>query len=330
MAPEMIASSIPSCKKCAFLIDHTSKTITSGTERKKLYAVSDIGFTEFRPLSVYTPQAIPAIVIRINPVNEGALTPGKTRYTNPVNAINLTSGANCYNINYYSSDSCSINLAAFNLNIDGNIFDENNKVSFNNGKLSFKGIISKNNQLLASESAFNTVDLEFISTNGSWNITNNFSAKNIKVENSSLYAANKSITITSIDISIGNENNVDFSGSVIEGLDFIDVSAGTEVNFDNSLILFSDANGNNIKSIKGGGNTFHNIQVQSAELSISGDNTFHKIFVDGLLTLTGDNTIDSLRLSDVSSLNLRENSTQTINNSFEATGSVSNLIEIAS
>ncbi|MCK5209837.1 MAG: T9SS type A sorting domain-containing protein, partial [Cyclobacteriaceae bacterium] len=197
-------------------------------------------------------------------------------------------------------------------------------------KLSFKGIISKNNQLLASESAFNTVDLEFISTNGSWNITNNFSAKNIKVENSSLHAANKSITITSIDISIGSENNVDFSGSVIKGLDFIDVSAGIEVNFDNSLILFSDANGNNIKSIKGGGNTFHNIQVQSAELSISGNNTFNKIFVDGLLMLTGDNTIDSLRLSDVSSLTLSENSTQTINNSFDATGSVSNLIEIAS
>lgn len=251
-------------------------------------------------------------------------------FVNPVNAINLTSGANCYNINYYSSDSCSINLASFSLNIDGNIFDENNKVSFNNGKLSFKGLVSKNNQLLASESAFNTVDLEFISTNGSWNIVNDFSAKNIRVENSSLYAANKSITVSSINVSTSKENNVDFSGSVINGLDFIDVSSGTGVNFDNSLIIFSNANGNNVKSLAGGGNTFNIIQVQSADLSISGNNTFNKIFIDGSLTLTGDNILDSLRLSDVSSLTLSENSTQTINNSFEATGSINNLIEITS
>ena len=137
------------------------------------------------------------------------------------NTINLTSGANCYNINYYSTDSCAINLSSFTLNIDGSIFDENNKISFNNGKLSFKGIISKNNQILVSESAFNDVDLEFISTNGSWNIAKNFTAKSLIIENSSLYAADKSINVSTINASISAVNTVDFSGSIIEGIDII-------------------------------------------------------------------------------------------------------------
>ena len=251
-------------------------------------------------------------------------------FINPVNTVQLTSEAKCYNINYYSSDSCNLDLASFSLNIDGAIFDENDKISFRNGKISFKGILSKNNQILASTSAFNTVDLEFISTNGSWNIVNDFTAKNLKVENSSLYAANKSITVSTIDISINPENTVDFSASVIAGVDIINVSSGNAVKFTNSLILFSNANGNNVKTITGGGNAFHNIQVHSAELSISGNNTFNKIHIDGILTLSGDNIIDSLRLSDVSSLTLGENSTQTIISSFEASGSVSNLLEISS
>lgn len=266
-----------------------------------------------------------AIPTNINPVIFDA-----NSFINPLNTVQLTSGANCYNINYYSSDSCNLDLASFSLDIDGGIFDENNKISFRNGKISFKGIISKNNQILASSSAFNTVDLEFISTKGSWNIVNDFTAKNIKVENSSLYAANKSITVSTIDVSNTPENTIDFSGSTIEEVDIITVSSGAEVDFNNSLILFSNANGNNIKTLAGGGNIFHNIQVQSAELSISGNNTFNNLHVDGILMLLGNNSIDSLSLSEVSSLRLSENSTQTLISSFVANGSVSKLLEISS
>lgn len=251
-------------------------------------------------------------------------------FTNPENTINLTSGANCYNINYYSSDSCSINLASFNLNIDGNIFDEQNKLSFSNGKISFHGTVSKNNQILVSESAFNDINMEFNSINGSWNITNNFAAKSLIIENSSLYAANKLITASTIYATGTDENVIDFSGSVINGLDILDVSSAPDVLFNNSTIIFSDANGNAIKSISGNSNNFHNIHVQNAQLSVNGGNTFNKIRIDGTLTLNSDNIIDSLRLSDVSSITLSENTTQTINRSFEAIGSVNNLIEMNS
>ncbi len=251
-------------------------------------------------------------------------------FNSPVNTINLTTGANCYNINYYSTDSCNIDLASFSLNIDGTIFNENNKVSFRNGKISFKGIISKNNQILAAPDAFNSIDMEFISTNGSWNIVNDFSAKNIKVENSSLFAANKSINVSTLVIAATTQNEVNFSGSNLLGLDFINISDGTIVNFDNSTIIFSNENGNSSKSITANGSSFHNIVIQNIDLTISGNNIINRLLVDGTLSLTGDNSIDSLRLTDVSSLTLNENSTQTINKQFEATGSVNNPIEIAS
>lgn len=251
-------------------------------------------------------------------------------FTNPENTINLTSEASCYNINYYSSDSCNINLASFKLNIDGTVFDEQNKFSFNNGILSFHGTISKNNQILVSESAFNDIDIEFISVNGSWNITNDFTVKSLTIENSSFYAANKFITASTINASITDQNVIDFSGSVIDGLDILNVSSAQRIIFNNSNIIFSDVNGNIVKSISGTDNSFHNIEVRSAQLTVNGGNIFNKIIVDGTLTLGNDNIIDSLSLSDVSSLTLSENSIQTINSSFEATGSVSNLINITS
>lgn len=251
-------------------------------------------------------------------------------FTNPENTINLASNANCYNINFYTTDSCEINLSSFSLNIDGSIYDENNKISFNNGKISFKGIISKHNQIYTSSNAFKDIDLEFISTNGSWNIENNFDAKSISIETSSLYASNKLINASSINAAVSSENVVDFSGSIIQGIDVLDVSSASNILFDNSLIIFSNANGNSSKIINGNDNQFHNIQVETADLTINGDNQFTSVFINGILTLSGDNIIDSLRLSDISSLTVNENTTQTLNNSFEATGSVSNLIELYS
>jgi len=251
-------------------------------------------------------------------------------FINPVNTINLTTQANCYNINYYTSDSCAINLSSFSLNVDGSLYDENNKVSFNNGKVSFKGIISKNNQILVSESAFNDIDLELISLNGSWNFENKFNAKSIVIENSSVFATNKLLVANSIFATLNPLNTIDFSGSIIEGLNVMDFSAATNVILTNSNLILSNANGTSAKSITGNGNIFHNIIVENADLTLNGGNTANKIVINGSLTLNGDNTLDSLRLSDLSTLTIEENTTQTLLNSFEAKGSVGNLISILS
>ncbi len=252
-------------------------------------------------------------------------------FTNPNNNINLSSTASCYNINYYSANSCNINLSSFTLNIDGTIFDENKKITFKNGNISFKGIISKNNQILAGADAFKTVNLEFISNNGSWNFENNLNTKNIILKNSSLYLTGKNITATNIDLTLNGNNVVDFTGSNISGVDKIEVSSASTVIFDNSLIAFSGAIGNPNKTINGNNNIFYNVQlIGNAVLTVNGNNSFNKILVNGMLTLTGENTIDSLSLSDVSSLTLRQNSTQTINSLFDATGSVGNFVEIRS
>ena len=231
-------------------------------------------------------------------------------FTGPNNTINLTSGDSCFNINYYATDSCAINLSSFELSIDGSINDENNKLSFNNGKLSFKGIISKNNQILISASALNDINLEFTSINGSWNLENDFTAKDLIIENSSLFAKSKMISTTTINATLNNLNTVDFSGSVISDVDIIDVSAASNVLFQNSSIMLSDANGNATKSISGNGNTFYNIAIDNSDLTINGNNSFNKILTAGSLTLFGDNVIDTLRLSDISSLFLNENTTQ--------------------
>lgn len=251
-------------------------------------------------------------------------------FTAAENTINLTAASECYNINYYTTDSCHINLASFTLGVDGSLFDENSKLSFSNGKLSFKGIISKNNQVLLADSAFTSIDLDFISTNGSWNFSNGFQAGNVIIENSSLYATNKLISASLLDATTSATDIIDFSGSVLSGIDIIDVSAASGAIFDGSLILLSDATGNPSKTITGNGNAFHNIQVEGADATVVGNNSFNKFMVNGLLTLNGDNAIDSIRLSDASSLTLQENSTQTVNRSFEGLGSVSNLIEIHS
>ena len=251
-------------------------------------------------------------------------------FTSSANTINLTSGANCYNINYYTEDSCAINLASFTMNIDGSLHDENTKLSLNNGRLKFNGIISKNNQIFVGNKAFTNVDLEFISTNGSWNIEQDFEANSLIIENSSLLAVNKQILATTLNVTASLRNTIDFSESTIEGLDIINVASAPGVSFENATIIFSDAYGSSTKSLNGDGNAFHNIQVENSDLTINGNNSFNQIHVNGNLSLSGDNSIDSLRLSDVSSLFLTENTTQTINNSCEATGSVSNLIEIYS
>lgn len=251
-------------------------------------------------------------------------------FVNPVNTINLTSAASCYNINFYTSDSCIINLSAFTLNIDGSVFDQNNKLSMNNGTLGFSGIISKNNQVLLSESALTDVDLDFKSINGTWNVVNDFSANSISVQNSSFFATDKIISTKSININISSANTVDFSGSSIDNIDVLDVANASNTLFENSIITFSNVNGVANKSITGNGNSFSNIVLDNAALTINGDNLFKKLQINGNLIVGGNNTIDSLRLSDISSMTLNENTTQTFVLAFEAIGSVSNLIEIYS
>jgi subtilisin family serine protease len=251
-------------------------------------------------------------------------------FVDPVNTINLTSQGNCYNINYYTSDSCVINLSAFTMNIDGSVFDENNQLAFSNGKISFKGIVSKNNQILLDESAFSNIDLEFISDNGSWNITNNFAAKNVVITNSSFHATAKQISAATITASQMESNTIDFSRSVIDGLNAVNVSAAPDIIFEKSMLLFSNENGTTDKSVTGNGNVFHNVKLENADLTINGNNTFNGIQINGILTINGDNAIDSLSLSGTSSLMLADNSTQTINVSFQATGSAGDLIEIQS
>ncbi len=251
-------------------------------------------------------------------------------FVDPINNINLTSAANCYNINFYSQDSCIINLSAFRLNIDGSIFDENNKLSIRNGRMVFSGIISKNNQILIGPEAFSDIDLQFVSSNGSWNIENNFSANNITIDNSSLYASNKNINARSITANASSMNTIDFSNSFIEGLNIIDVANAKSILFDGSRLSFTDANGVINKTITGNENIFHNVILENANMTINGDNTFNRIQINGNLSLIGNNEIDSLRLSDLSSLTLAENTTQTINLAFDANGSVGNLIEINS
>lgn len=247
-----------------------------------------------------------------------------------VNNINLTSQANCYSINYFTTDSCTITLSAFTLNIDGSVFDENNKLSFNNGKLSFKGIISKNNQIRLGSSSFVNTDIDFISENGSWNIINNFSVRNLTIQNSSLFAQAKQINAASITASQSPANTINFSGSMINGLNSLNISGAPDIIFSNSVIRFSNENGSVNKIINGNGNIFHNVQLENANLTINGDNRFNALQINGNLILNGENTMDSLKLSTISMMTLGEGTTQTINNDLQASGTEDNLIEIQS
>jgi subtilisin family serine protease len=251
-------------------------------------------------------------------------------FVDSTNFINLTSQSACYNINYYSQDSCILNLSAFTLNVDGSLYDENGKISFNNGTLSFSGIVSKNNQLRLAETAFSDVDLEFISTNGTWSFINKFVASTIFIENSSLFVANKNIQARAIDISGNMFNTIDFSGTQISGLNTFNISNTPNLNLDRSKLLFTNENGVIQKTINGNGNRFGSIQLENANLTVNGDNIIGNAIINGNLILNGSNEIDSLRLSDLSSMTLAENSTQTINLAFQAVGSVGNQIEIES
>ena len=113
-------------------------------------------------------------------------------------------------------------------------------------------------------------------------------------------------------------------------MNILDVSAAANTIFQNSTIVLSNANGTVAKSISGNSNLFHNIVVDNANLTVNGENSFNKLTINGQLTLNGNNSLDSLRLSDVSTLTVAENTTQVLNNSFEALGSVGNLITIQS
>ncbi len=250
-------------------------------------------------------------------------------FTSPVNTIILTSNSGCYSLNYYAPDSCIFNLASFTLNVDGSVYDENGKLSIQNGKLSFKGTVSKNNQIRLSPYGFKNIDLDLVSVNGSWNIINDFKVNTLSVQNSSLYASGKQIEVATISIATNSGNIVDFSWSVIKGLNVMDISTADNVEFENSLILLSDATGFPDKTIIAGGANFHNMQISNANVVIFGDNTFNKIEAKGGLSLNGNNTIDSLLLSAGSALILQDNTSQTLTMVFEATGSSGNMIGIS-
>lgn len=251
-------------------------------------------------------------------------------FTGTNNTINLTAAANCYNINYYTTDSLTINLASFTMTVDGSLFDENNKLRFNNGKVTFIGNVSKNNQLRVAAGAFNNVDLEFLSINGSWNIVNNVLAKSIRIENSSIFARNKTISTAAINILITSDNSVDFNGSRFEGLNQLNISPNANVVFSGSEILLSNANGVSAKTITADASAFHNISITNADLQLNGNNSLNAMKLNGTATLNGSNTMDSLILSTTSSLNLQGNSQQTINEYFTATGTATDLIDITS
>lgn len=251
-------------------------------------------------------------------------------FAEAVNTINLTGQASCFNINYYATDSCIINLSAFSLNIDGSVFDENNKISMNNGSIVFSGLISKNNQVLVGESAFTDVALRFISTNGSWSISQGFTANSLTIENSSLFATNKQLNVNVIAASTTEQNTIDFSGSKIDGINIVNVANAPNVLFEKSTISMSGDNGVINKTINAAGNIFHNIQLDNANLTVNGSNSFNSLQVNGNLILTGSNSIDSLSLSGSSSVTLSENTTQALNKSFQAIGSGGGRISISS
>jgi len=246
------------------------------------------------------------------------------------NTINMTAAANCYNINYYTTDSLTINMASFTMTVDGSVFDENNKLRFNNGKVSFSGNVSKNNQLRVASGAFNNVDLDFLSINGSWNIVNSVKTKSIKIENSSIFARNKTINAGSINILLNSANSVDFTGSTFEGLNQLTISPNARAVFKGSEIMLSNANGISTKTITADASILHNISITNADLQLIGSNTINSMKLNGTATLNGNNTLDSLVLSTTSSLNLQGNSKQTINKYFSATGIAANRIEITS
>ncbi|NJN25597.1 MAG: S8 family serine peptidase [Cyclobacteriaceae bacterium] len=246
------------------------------------------------------------------------------------NTISLNSAASCYNINYYTSDSCSINLSSFTLNVDGSLYDENEKLSFANGKISFVGTLSKNNQIMLSPKAFNNVDLEFVSLNGSWHIKQDFDVNNLLIQNSSVLAIDKTINARVVVINNTPANIVDLSQSEITGINALTVAPLSEVELMASSIILNGSNGIFEKTIASEDITYHNISVSNANLSVIGDNSFNSISANGDLSLFDNNIIDSLSLSQSGSLVLGEGTTLLVRRAFAATGVPENRIEISS
>src|SRR6185503_1667229 len=90
-APERIASKIPDCESFTPFNVTNLTTIINGTARIKLPAVSARGDPVPRPRNEYTPHAIPARTINVEPSGEGALRPGMTKYTRTPRASNTPS-----------------------------------------------------------------------------------------------------------------------------------------------------------------------------------------------------------------------------------------------
>jgi PKD repeat protein len=246
------------------------------------------------------------------------------------NEITLSSQASCYSINYFTNDSCAIDLASFALNVDGSLVDENSKLSLNNGRLRLRGMVSKNNRVVLGESAFAGIDLDLTSMNGSWNFANGFTTKTLTIENSSVFVRDKNIFVSEMTVNTGNENTIDFSGSTIFEINEIDMSNATTVIFEQSTIVFNNLNGVDAKILSGNSAAFHNVVLENATLTIEGDNSFNKLQVDGGLVLTGSNGFDSLSILAGSTVTISEQTTQSILSAFEAVGIEGSVITIQS
>jgi hypothetical protein len=246
------------------------------------------------------------------------------------NNINLTTDAACYNINYYATEACSFILANNTLTINGTLNLESDNVDFQGGQIVFNGSTAKMNYVRAGSGSFSSTDLAFNSTNGTWNVINDLTTKDLLISGSNFIARGNNLNIRNFNTASLSGRQIDLSGTAVTGIATFVMDPEAEATLNNMIFSLNSSSSPSGVIIDGGDKTYGRLLADGIDIDLGGNNAFRSIRMNGALTLEGSNSIDTLTVTDQSSLVLYEGSTQTLNSDFQASGSESNLILVTS
>jgi PKD repeat protein len=251
-------------------------------------------------------------------------------FSNPNPTITFGADAEAYNINWYTETPVTFDLLGNVLNVNGSIDIGQSGVDFNNGMLRFTGQSSKGNYIRIPENALADVDIEINGINARWNLLSDLSTQNITIQGGGLSVVDRALRANNIDVPLGFDQDLNLSGSVVSGLQSINLNQNLSADFSNATLNFVSSGGEADFVLNGAGKSLGTIVVgANSNLQINGDNRFSKLRVAGGLKLNGNNVIDTLEMTAQGDLVFQGGTTQRINNEFNGIGSADNMIQIS-
>lgn len=245
-------------------------------------------------------------------------------------AVTINTDVNCYSLTWVNNMQSQLILNGFTIWVSGILdLSSSNLEIVGIGKISFSGDKSPNN-FIEIQAATNSLKMEF-NGDAKWRLLSDINLDSLILLKGEFDFSDQNIDVRNFLVSKTNDLKVDFSNSIITGIQYFEVDNTNLILIaDNSDIRFDTSDISIPLQLISSGHKLNNLVLQKSQVEITGDNNIESITMDGILSLTGNNNIELLNIKPGSVFNLGGGSNQTIGGILQAIGALEDTIKFTS